>query len=104
MESRGSGSGVEHLLAKEKVAGSNPVSRSRASPGMVALFLYAGLNAKQRRVPPGKRRKVVYWRAAGGLRRAGNRGRRLARDGARGKSDLRRAGCWLTASGGDPKD
>jgi hypothetical protein len=28
MESRGSGSGVEHLLAKEKVAGSNPVSRS----------------------------------------------------------------------------
>ena len=27
----GSGSGVEHLLAKEKVAGSNPVSRSIAA-------------------------------------------------------------------------
>jgi hypothetical protein len=33
--SRGSGSGVEHLLAKEKVAGSNPVSRSRRRRGQV---------------------------------------------------------------------
>ena len=32
---RGSGSGVEHLLAKEEVAGSNPVSRSRRRRGQV---------------------------------------------------------------------
>ena len=35
---RGSGSGVEHLLAKEKVAGSNPVSRSNPPPIWEADF------------------------------------------------------------------
>src|SRR5579859_1601598 len=35
---RGSSSGVERLLAKEKVAGSNPVSRSIALPGDVAKW------------------------------------------------------------------
>ncbi len=48
----------------------------------------------------------------GGVRRPGNRGRLvLAWHGdmrrwqaARGKSELHRAGCWLTASGGDPKE
>jgi hypothetical protein len=38
----GSGSGVERLLAKEKVAGSNPVSRSRSLPGDVAKWLRRG--------------------------------------------------------------
>src|SRR5689334_14501119 len=38
----GSGSGVERLLAKEKVAGSNPVSRSISLPGDVAKWLRRG--------------------------------------------------------------
>ncbi len=25
-------------------------------------------------------------------------------EGARGKSELHRAGCWITSSGGDPKE
>ncbi len=36
---RGSGSVVEHLLAKEKVAGSNPVFRSRLARTKIRAFL-----------------------------------------------------------------
>ena len=35
---RGSGSVVEHLLAKEKVAGSNPVFRSSVTRAMARVF------------------------------------------------------------------
>ncbi len=38
--SRGSGSVVEHLLAKEKVAGSIPVSRFNLSSWRIALYGY----------------------------------------------------------------
>src|SRR5699024_6969456 len=37
---RGSGSVVEHLLAKEKVAGSNPVFRSRKTAGPMDRLFY----------------------------------------------------------------
>lgn len=42
---------VEHLLAKEKVAGSNPVFRSIRGPGRARALLCADLGAKYARVP-----------------------------------------------------
>ena len=39
----GSGSVVEHLLAKERVEGSNPFFRSRESNGDVAKWFKAGV-------------------------------------------------------------
>ncbi len=43
----GSGSVVEHLLAKEKVAGSNPVFRSEKPPATAGGLLQAGVAERQ---------------------------------------------------------
>ncbi len=56
---RGSGSAVEHLLAKEKVAGSNPVFRS--TPGDVAKWQGGGLQNLYQRFESARRLHHVVW-------------------------------------------
>jgi hypothetical protein len=76
----------------------------RASPNVVTLFCLGACTMRTLRRISVARDTLSDGVRRGGLRRAGNREGRLSRGGLRGKSELHRAGCWLTASGGDPQD